>query len=270
MWLQREECEEPSRAAYLTVLCITTLNLPGLIQHNLKQCPYTIFWSSCPTGIHLTFRISSSFPKGKHRGGRFPSALRISLQLQLLGWEEHDSYLSYFLLPVKSRASLPAFSSCSLFHWECRHLGSSGEHSLPCWTSAHAGSAHHPAPAASPAAPSQIRYYKHHIRLSEMVAEQRWYLSWGLFLHGRRVPRQLRAYQVPAATVTLQLPPGQPRPLACKTVPRISGHLIRKHCRYAASQIRDYYNSPVSNSFLERNCSKLESTGTRKVKPCNP
>lgn len=99
-------------------MCPMMLNVPGLIHHNLKQRPYAIFWSPRPRGIHLTFHISSSFPRGQHRGGCFSS-----LPYNCSCWMRRirlNSHLSYFLLPVKSRASLPAFSSCSPF------IGSAG------------------------------------------------------------------------------------------------------------------------------------------------
>lgn len=180
------------------------------------------------------------------------------------GWEEHDSYFFYFLSPVQSKVSLPAFSSCSLSPWEQR-LSSTSVHlaSIPgaaeCQLTQGA-----PSPSSSPLAD---RYdYQHHMWLSQMVAKKHRSLPWGLSVHGQWGSWQLWAHQVPGSPPTSS---SQLWPPAHRTVPRLPGQLIRKHWRCAASQIRDHCNSPVSN-FLERNCSKPQSAGPKKVKPCDP
>lgn len=61
--------------------CPMRLNLPGLIHHNLKQSPYIIFWSSHPTGIHLT---QVSLPVSPEKAQRRMLLIPL-LQLQLLG-----------------------------------------------------------------------------------------------------------------------------------------------------------------------------------------
>lgn len=119
----------------------------------------------CPFDLLFLFL----FPRGD---GTEEDASHPFPTIAIAGWEERDSSLSYFLLPGKSRVSLPALSSCS------PSMGLSG-------TSAHLAStrgAAEPqlmqgAPVTWPRPPlqqlpcRQIGYYKNHMWPPEMVAK---------------------------------------------------------------------------------------------------
>lgn len=236
------------------------LNLPGLIHHNPKQSPYAIFWSSHPIGVHWTWVFLLDSPEKAQRKMLFIPLL----QLQLLGEKNVTliSSLSYcqYKAGFPFQLSAPALclpgsrgSPAPLFIWRAllvlQNVSSRREHPAP------------------PAAPLQTDMIT-----SITCGSPRWGPN-------SRDPCPEDFLRMDSecsdssehtwATIHLQLPAGQLWPPAHRIVPRLPGKLIRKHCRCAASQKRDHCNSPVSN-FLERNCSKLQSAGPKKVKPCDP
>lgn len=172
--------------------------------------------------------------------------------------------LLLLFLTSSTKQGFPSIS-CSLSPWE-QGISSTSVH-LVSTPGAAECQLRQGAPSPS-SSPLTHRYdYKHHMCLSLPDGAQIAQIpALRLFLHGHEYPsssehtRYLGHHPAPA---------GQLWPPACRTVPRLPGQLIRKHCSCAASQIRDLCNSPVSN-FLERNCSKPQSAGPKKVKPCDP